>query len=69
MTRKKVTLTQDQKIKVLLIEMDYHLMGLFDAMGAKDTRAVTSEKRLLRQIHGQLEELGYFPSPSEAEGI
>jgi hypothetical protein len=69
MVRKKTTLTPKQKIKVLLIEMDYHLICLFDAMGAEDKKAATSEKRILRMLHKELEALGYFESTSEVEGI
>lgn len=60
--RKKVQLTTKQKTKVLLLEVDYHLMSLFDAIGAKNKRAITSEKRRLRELHSQLEELDYWTS-------
>jgi hypothetical protein len=68
-TRKKTTLTPKQKIKVLLIELDYHLVCLFDAMGADDKKAATSEKRILRTLRKELEVLGYFEPASEEQGI
>ena len=60
--RKKVNFTKQQKIKVLLIEVDYHLIGLFDAMGAKNARAINAEKRKLRELYQQLDTLDYWTS-------
>lgn len=69
MVRRKATLTHKQKIKVLLIEIDYHLMCLFDAMKEENKRAALAEKRILLDKQQRLEALGYYDSSSEERGI
>lgn len=52
--------TQRDKINILLLETDYHLMSLHDAMEAGDTKIIAVEKRRLKEIRMQLVALGHY---------
>lgn len=60
----KKGLSQEEKrkctINVLKLELDYHLMGLHDAIQDGDISVQEIEKRNLERIYQRLNNLGYF---------
>lgn len=45
------------KVKVLQMEVDYHLLSLFDAIQADDQEEITKQKRILKKKCYQLESM------------
>ena len=49
-----------EKIKVLKMEVDYHLLTLHDAISNGDTVVEQQERNTLTVLRGKLEDLGAF---------
>ena len=57
--------TVEEKVKVLKLELDYHLLSLHDAIVAGDVSVQEIEKRNLEAIHSSLDDLKYFAVTSK----
>lgn len=50
----------DHAIRVIKLEIDYHLLALHEAMKDGDISEQEVQKRKLEGFHGSLKQLGYF---------